>query len=126
MAASMAHRASRRASFSNLATLAVAAATLLFVVETAAAMQCSDYNDAVEGSYWFVTERCGVRACCLGLTLLAATLRNEVQNCTACVSQPQCGFCLSTLQCVDGDVDGPADGAPCPDWTHVPVDCPGA
>ena len=36
-----------------------------------------------------------------------------------------CGYCLSTLQCVDGTAIGPSDGSPCPSWIFEAGVCPG-
>lgn len=38
----------------------------------------------------------------------------------------ECGYCLSTLQCVRGTVDGPLEKSyPCPSWTFVQDGCTG-
>ena len=50
--------------------------------------------------------------------------RAEVANCSACVTTPGCGYCLSTLQCVEGSSTGPADGLPCPSWLTSSGECP--
>ena len=39
----------------------------------------------------------------------------EVATCTPCASLSGCGYCLSTLACVEGDDSGPSDGSPCPE-----------
>ncbi|CAM9928839.1 unnamed protein product, partial [Ectocarpus sp. 8 AP-2014] len=44
--------------------------------------------------------------------------------CTSCVGVGGCGYCLSTLQCVDGTSSGPSDGSPCPTWISEPDVCP--
>ena len=31
---------------------------------------------------------------------------------------------MSTLRCLDGTADGPADGSPCPNWLSSESDCP--
>lgn len=51
--------------------------------------------------------------------------RTDVSNCTSCVGVGGCGYCLSTLQCVDGTESGPSDGSPCPSWISEPDVCPG-
>ncbi|CAN0162239.1 unnamed protein product, partial [Hapterophycus canaliculatus] len=48
----------------------------------------------------------------------------DVSNCTSCVGVGGCGYCLSTLQCVDGTSIGPSDGSPCPSWISEPDVCP--
>ena len=40
----------------------------------------------------------------------------EVSNCSKCVQAAGCGFCLSSLLCMQGDGLGPTDGSPCPNW----------
>ena len=50
--------------------------------------------------------------------------RTEVANCGRCVSQPGCGFCLSTLSCANGTETGPLS-FPCPQWRFdEPSSCP--
>jgi hypothetical protein len=44
--------------------------------------------------------------------------------CVECVEQEGCGYCLSTLRCVDGGNQGPTDGSPCPNWVHENGQCP--
>ena len=64
---------------------------------------CDAYVSEVEGSYW-----------------------DEVGKCPQCTATPGCGYCLSTLRCMDGDADGPTEGH-CPDWIfgrHI-GSCPG-
>ena len=89
-------RASVWAGAALIATLAWCAAPV-----GAAALTCSDFNGGSDGSYW-----------------------TDVANCTVCV-QAGCGFCLSTLQCADGDMTGPSDGSPCPSWVMDAGMCPG-
>lgn len=62
---------------------------------------CNTFNSNADGTYW-----------------------DEVQNCTSCAAAQECGFCLSTLQCVAGDALGPLDGSPCPSWVAEPSVCP--
>jgi hypothetical protein len=50
--------------------------------------------------------------CCVCLPLD----RSEVTQCNPCVKANGCGFCLSTLRCLDGGEEGPSDGSPCPNW----------
>ena len=35
-----------------------------------------------------------------------------------------CGYCHSTLTCLDGTVEGPTNGTPCPSWFFKDTDCP--
>lgn len=51
--------------------------------------------------------------------------RTDVANCTSCVEVEGCGYCLSTLQCIDGTSFGPLDGSPCPSWITEVTICPG-
>ena len=48
----------------------------------------------------------------------------EVATCTPCASLSGCGYCLSTLACVEGDDSGPSDGSPCPEWISKSDACP--
>jgi mucin-19 len=52
-------------------------------------------------------------------------LRTEVSKCGHCLAVDGCGYCLSTLRCMDGNTLGPLDGSPCPTWIHQDVSCPG-
>ena len=63
--------------------------------------ECSDYGNR-EDTYW-----------------------NEVSKCGGCVSNKGCGYCLSTLNCVEGSSDGPLDRSPCPTWLYNETLCPG-
>ena len=47
-----------------------------------------------------------------------------ISDCGACTANTQCGFCLSTLQCLEGEGDGPASGLPCNYWLTSTVECP--
>ena len=48
----------------------------------------------------------------------------EVSKCSGCLGTSGCGYCLSTLTCLDGTADGPSDGSPCPNWLSEPNSCP--
>ena len=54
------------------------------------------------GRFYFCFASCGV----------------EAAKCGGCVGTAGCGYCLSTLRCVEGDAAGPSDGSPCPSWVH--------
>ena len=41
---------------------------------------------------------------------------SQSSNCSPCAAHPQCGYCLSTLTCLEGDAYGPLDGSPCPNF----------
>lgn len=45
--------------------------------------------------------------------------------CSGCVSQPGCGYCLSTFQCSQGDSSGSFGEAKCDDWLFGENSCPG-
>jgi hypothetical protein len=68
-----------------------------------AASICSSYTDEIDGPYW-----------------------TEIASCNPCIAEAGCGYCLSTLSCVEGDDLGPFVG-PCPDWvtTNTVATCPG-
>lgn len=46
-------------------------------------------------------------------------------KCSICSTQSECGFCLSTLQCVSGVEEGPSLGLSCPNWIFSNGSCPG-
>lgn len=53
---------------------------------------------------------------CASLTTPSDDYWDAVTSCGPCVRKG-CGFCLSTLQCVGGDAEGPRPGGlPCPNW----------
>ena len=55
------------------------------------------------------------------LCFSVAPTRSEVAQCGGCVGTGGCGYCLSTLRCVEGSAVGPSDGSPCPNWyDHFP------
>jgi hypothetical protein len=45
-------------------------------------------------------------------------------RCSDCASSAHCGFCVSTLQCLEGGSSGPVDGTPCPHWSYDSSMCP--
>jgi len=48
-----------------------------------------------------------------------------IRDCGACAANFQCGFCLSTLQCLErGSNDGPSSEFPCNYWLTSAEDCP--
>ena len=47
-----------------------------------------------------------------------------ISDCGACTANSLCGFCLSTLQCLEGRVDGPSNGLPCSYWLATTAECP--
>ena len=49
---------------------------------------------------------------------------DAVGKCSECNLKSDCGFCLSTLQCLEGTDVGPLDGIPCPSWTFQKETCP--
>ena len=42
----------------------------------------------------------------------------SVGRCIPCIQSTGCGFCQSTLQCLDGTLNGPSNGFPCPTWMY--------
>ncbi|CAM9298518.1 unnamed protein product, partial [Phaeothamnion confervicola] len=46
-------------------------------------------------------------------------------KCPGCLAVAGCGYCLSTLQCLEGTISGPGGGAPCPNWLADDEACPG-
>lgn len=91
-------------SMAPVRTLGVAFAGLVVMstlVDITAGQTCQDYVSAVEGDYW-----------------------TEVGKCGGCLGVSGCGYCLSTLTCLDGTVDGPSDGSPCPNWLTQASGCP--
>jgi len=67
--------------------LLVLLVVLFTSLQSTSAQSCSSFVSAVEGDYW-----------------------TEVSQCSPCVTTAGCGYCLSTLTCLDGTVDGPSDG----------------
>ncbi len=65
------------------------------------AQNCDSYNSGNALSYW-----------------------EEVSNCSACTRNHGCGFCHSTLTCLSGQLDGPTNGLPCPQWFFEDHFCP--
>ena len=47
-----------------------------------------------------------------------------ISDCGACAANPSCGFCLSTLQCMERGSDGPLSGLPCNYWLTAAAECP--
>ncbi|GMH56019.1 hypothetical protein TrRE_jg12439, partial [Triparma retinervis] len=83
------------------ASAAVLTLVSAFAVTGVKAASCSDFVSVVEGDYW-----------------------TEVGKCGGCLATAGCGYCLSTLTCLDGTADGPGDGSPCPNWLSEPSGCP--
>lgn len=81
--------------------LTVVMLVLLLDIESALATQCSSFNDGIDGPYW-----------------------DKVAMCGGCLDTAGCGYCLSTLECMDGDSIGPKDGSSCPSWISSKDECP--
>ena len=47
-----------------------------------------------------------------------------ISDCGACAANPSCGFCLSTLQCMERGSNGPLSGLPCNYWLTAAAECP--
>jgi hypothetical protein len=50
--------------------------------------------------------------------------RSSMGQCNECNSNENCGFCLSSFQCLSGTESGPSNNSPCPDWTFKNSSCP--
>jgi len=50
---------------------------------------------------------------------------DAVGKCPSCTSKPGCGFCMSSLQCLEGNDNGPINGLPCSSWSSSNTTCPG-
>ena len=85
----------------SLLLVVLVGATALALAEAAGASSCERLNDGVDGPYW-----------------------EEMATCQPCVAAEGCGYCVSTMRCEAGAADGPADGAPCPDWVSDEFGCP--
>jgi hypothetical protein len=48
----------------------------------------------------------------------------SVGRCPSCTEDIGCGFCESTLQCLNGTASGPSDGKACPSWSFGLDSCP--
>ncbi len=59
------------------------------------------------------------------MILISQFNRDAIGRCDSCTALPNCGFCVSTLKCIDGLESGPTDGSPCPAWSFGGSDCPG-
>ena len=62
---------------------------------------CSAYSSSDQDSFW-----------------------DALGRCPACMAHSNCGFCVSTLQCLGGTLIGPDNGTPCPQWTFGSQACP--
>lgn len=49
---------------------------------------------------------------------------DSIGRCGSCNSIENCGFCLSTLQCLEGDGGGPFNSL-CNSWASISSLCPG-
>jgi len=50
---------------------------------------------------------------------------DAVSKCPVCTSMKSCGFCMSSLQCLEGNEKGPTTGLPCSSWSFSNSSCPG-
>jgi hypothetical protein len=70
-----------------------------------------------------------LRGVCLDICTLnihpSVAARVEAAKCSSCLGTNGCGYCLSTLRCVEGSDGGPSDGSPCPNWVFETSECPG-
>lgn len=49
---------------------------------------------------------------------LKSIARDSISKCSGCLDLLYCGFCVSSLQCIEGSNEGPSDGSHCPTWIH--------
>lgn len=42
-----------------------------------------------------------------------------MEYCGKCVVTAGCGYCLSSLQCMEGNEVGPTDGLECDEWLYT-------
>ena len=113
------------------AMLALAAAQLLSAVQ-AQQQSCAAFTDPTVNAYWCVP--CSALLHIFPCVICAITLhilsffphsRARAGNCTACIDAG-CGFCLSTLTCLQGQATGPADNSICAEWQFgSSATCPG-
>jgi len=78
--------------------------SLLLLSKVALAVKadaCSQFSSSETDSYW-----------------------DAIGRCDSCTALSNCGFCVSTLKCIDGLESGPTDGSPCPAWSFGGSDCP--
>ena len=83
---------------------------------------CSSFSSSDAENYWYKIIQNILN---VFLILLILINRDAVGKCSICTSQIECGFCLSTLQCVSGVEAGPSSGLSCPNWVFSNVSCPG-
>ena len=79
---------------------------------------CSQYNAGAGGAYWYIF------FLSFSLNSLCFLFRDVIKNCTQCASHVNCGFCHSSLLCMEGDEIGPLDSTPCADWLFSQGECP--
>ncbi len=48
----------------------------------------------------------------------------EAAKCSKCVLTDGCGYCFSSMRCIEGGIDGPLDESPCPEWIMTENECP--
>lgn len=70
-------------------------------IDSNAQQNCSIYSGRDQDSYW-----------------------DSVGKCSDCNLMRGCGFCLSTLQCLEGTATGPLSEMPCPSWAFGQETCP--
>lgn len=63
--------------------------------------------------------------CIIKVEMTKLKTRDALGRCPACTGFEKCGYCLSTLQCVEGNAAGPLDKSPCPSWSYASDGCPG-
>eukprot|EP00944_MAST-04C_sp_MAST-4C-sp1_P002907 g2907.t1 len=71
------------------------------LISAAVGIPCEEYNSIGTLAYW-----------------------EDVSNCTACVKTSGCGFCHSTMACMEGTANGPKHDLPCPQWFSEVESCP--
>lgn len=62
--------------------------------------------------------------CTLFSSTDSETYWDAVSKCPDCNAMNGCGFCLSTLRCMEGTESGPSSDMPCPTWAFDQTACP--
>jgi hypothetical protein len=83
-------------------------------------LDCDFHSASETDSYWYFPSFKFSH-----VSYFFSMFREAIGKCSACSTDPNCGYCLSTLQCLPGLEDGPLDNLPCPEWIFESFSCPG-